>query len=177
MLGWIIMKVCFKCNIEKPLTDFYKHRQMGDGYLNKCKECTKNDVSKHRAENIEKVRAYDRNRPNKEERIRKQSDYHKYGKGKEIHLLANKSYRENNPMRYKANTAVGNALRDGRLIRPSNCEVSGIDCKPQGHHDDYSKPLNVRWLCVTCHNDFHNTVREIYRNLEHTGLNNPFINE
>lgn len=34
-------KNCFKCNIEKPLTDFYKHPETTDGRLGKCKECTK----------------------------------------------------------------------------------------------------------------------------------------
>lgn len=171
------MKECFKCNIVKPLDEFYKHKAMNDGHLNKCKECTKKDSHKHRDENIEKVRAYDRNRPNKSERIKKQSKYHNTEKGKLVRFIATKNYRSKNPERYKANTAVNNAIRDKRLIRPSNCDKCGISCKPQGHHDDYSKPLDVRWLCVDCHNEFHNFVREIYRNLEHTGLGNPFIGE
>lgn len=171
------MKICFKCNIEKPLTDYYRHKKMQDGHLNKCKECTKKDVHKHRDENIEKVRAYDRDRPNKIDRSNKQCIYLKTEKGKEVRYKSTVNYREKYPLKYKATCAVGNAVRDGRIIRPKTCSKCNKECKPHAHHDDYSKPLSVRWLCVRCHNDFHNFVREIFRNLEHTGLNNPFINE
>jgi hypothetical protein len=45
-------KKCFKCNSIKPLTDFYKHNQMADGHVNKCKECNKKDVSGNYINNL-----------------------------------------------------------------------------------------------------------------------------
>ncbi|QHJ79198.1 MAG: hypothetical protein [Caudoviricetes sp.] len=163
------MKKCFKCGIEKSLTEYYKHKQMLDGHLNKCKECTKSDAHKHREENIDKVRAYDRNRPNKDERAKKQIEYQKSEKGLSVRLKSNRNYRGKFPDRYKARATVGNAIRDGRIFRPDHCEKCNTPCNPHGHHDDYSKPLSVRWLCSSCHISFHTFMRELHRNLEHTG--------
>ncbi len=54
-----------------------------------------------------------------------------------------------NPEKYKAHTAVGNAIRDGKLKKLS-CNVCGNN-KVHAHHNDYSKPLEVIWLCSLHH--------------------------
>ena len=130
------MKECFKCNISKPLTDFYKHKQMGDGHLNKCKECAKRDVDEHRKANIEKIRAYDRARGNRQ--------------GYEY----TKQYREKYPNKYKAHRMVNSALNKKQMHRMP-CEACGSEENIHAHHDDYLLPLNVRWLCSAHHSQWH----------------------
>jgi hypothetical protein len=51
----------------------------------------------------------------------------------------------------RASARVHHALRTGRMIRPDACSACGKRCKPDGAHGDYSKPLEVRWLCRSCH--------------------------
>ena len=54
------MKKCFKCQEEKPTTEYYRHPQMGDGFLGKCKECTKADVKGRGIREQEKIKEYDK---------------------------------------------------------------------------------------------------------------------
>jgi len=130
------MKKCFKCKKSQPLTEFYKHKGMADGHLNKCKTCAKNDAKRTRDDNITYYRAYDRLRGN-----RQPEGYHA-------------EYRKKYPNKYRATNMVNNAIRDGRLF-PEPCCECGSEDSPHGHHDDYAKPLNVRWLCAACHSQWH----------------------
>jgi len=50
---------------------------------------------------------------------------------------------------------VYKATLRGDLIRPTVCPVCGIESKIQAHHKDYDKPLDVKWMCVSCHSQEH----------------------
>ena len=130
------MKTCFKCEKTKPLTEFYKHPQMADGRVNKCKECNKKDVRENRKNKVEYYREYDKRRGN-----RQTKEYRDW-------------YRATYPRKCSARTAVGNAVRDGYLF-PQPCEECGNVDNIHAHHDDYSKQLDVRWLCAACHKAWH----------------------
>lgn len=141
------MKTCFKCRCAKPLDQFYKHAQMGDGHLNKCKDCTKNDVKKHRQDNWQAVRDYDRLRA---------SQPHRVAKAKEIQAR----WKAEHPERRHAQSLLGSAVRCGRVTPWPVCAVPACSDKPQAHHPDYSRPLDVVWLCDAHHKQAHALVRE-----------------
>jgi len=184
----------------------------------KCKNCIKKAVSEYREANIDKIREYDRNRPNYIERVKKcnilakhkresspdwkpkrnktEEDIKKYKaeyyqtnkvrldiknkewaksnsiKRKEIANNWNKrnrgicsknikAWKSKNKDKVKAHDKIKYAIKKGNLKAPKYCEHCGLIEKLQAHHSDYSKPLDVIWLCVLCHNKEHIRLNEI----------------
>jgi hypothetical protein len=56
----------------------------------------------------------------------------------------------------QANLKVTQALRNGVLVRKA-CEICGNE-KADAHHNDYSLPLEIMWLCRSHHRQFHAAV-------------------
>lgn len=151
-----MQKQCFKCGEVKDLSAFYKHPQMPDGHVNKCKECNKRDVRENRVKRLDYYREYDKERAMRPDRVEARKLYQASDRGKEVLKKIHKRYAEKNPIKRAAQIMVGNAVRDGRLNKPKHCESCNQSPKRlHGHHDDYAQPLNVRWLCPKCHKEWH----------------------
>ncbi len=127
-------KICVKCGKEKDITEFYVHNGMSSGRLNYCKVCVR-----------ERVRNYFHT----EHGRRINNEWFKTEKGKAKSKRHTQKFRRLNPEKYKALTIANNAVRSGKLIKKP-CEVCGSK-EVEKHHDDYSKPLEVRWLCRKHH--------------------------
>lgn len=145
------MKNCIRCGKRKRLSSFYAHPSMGDGHLNKCKECCKADAAAARL--TPEAMERDRIRNRKPHRVAARKKYAKSERGRERHQAGTVAWQKRNPEKRKAHHAVSNAIRDGKLVK-GPCEKCG-STKVQAHHDDYSKPLEVRWLCIKDHNAEH----------------------
>jgi hypothetical protein len=70
------------------------------------------------------------------------------------------------PVKESARRELRNALKRGDILRPEKCETCGTKAVRsdgvtaiQGHHHNYSKPLNVEWLCPSCHREVHDAAQ------------------
>jgi RNase P subunit RPR2 len=71
------------------------------------------------------------------------------------------NYRNNSPEKVKAHSLVNNKVAYGEVIKPTICEhCSAESYKLQAHHTDYSKPLEVIWLCTKCHGKQHRRIKD-----------------
>ncbi len=154
-----VTKRCFKCGETKPLSHFYKHPKMSDGYLNKCKECAKLDVRINRQENLEYYQEYDRirGRQHDSERYKSMLEYGKRPEVRKSRNQLNARHKQLFPHKHKARSAVSNAIRDGKVEKPVCCEYCGNTENIQAHHSSYAADMQllVTWLCAICHGEVH----------------------
>ncbi len=87
------------------------------------------------------------------------SVYRKTEKGLDVQRKCKNNYITTHPEKRKAHIATTNAISSGVLVKQP-CEICG-ELKVQAHHDDYSKPLSVRWLCVKHHFEHHSSSKNV----------------
>jgi hypothetical protein len=83
----------------------------------------------------------------KPEQVVKRAEYY----NPDVSKKAVKEFRKRNPEKLKAWWTFNNALRRGKIVKPFSCAKCGSVDRLDGHHSDYSKPLDVVWLCRPCH--------------------------
>ena len=128
-------KVCFKCGRELPLSEFYRHPQMADGHLNKCKDCAKHDVKKD----------YDRKSKDEswteKERERGREKFHRLNyKEKEFQHKTRRDFHASNGR---------------RALKARGYNVEGKEI----HHWNYNKPRSVILLSPKAHHRIHKFVK------------------
>jgi len=147
-------KRCKKCELDKPVGEYYRHKRSPDGLEYRCKACSRQASREWNRKNPERhkenlLRWTAANVERKRE-LRRQS----YKRHSAPYIERAKAQKEHEPEKYRARYTLTNAVREGRIAKPSNCEDCGaalLKRRIHGHHPDYSKPLDVEWLCARCH--------------------------
>jgi hypothetical protein len=161
---------CKSCGLEKDPSLFY------NGIKSECKECVKIRTKRNRKEKEDYYKEYDRNRPNSEERNQRNiervnKNYPEDPVFRQKIQETKKEWAARNKHKRKAQSAVSNAVRDGKLTNVVSCEHCGTsEKKIQGHHWSYLPEhwLDVSWLCTTCHGKEHRRLNELGRDPDKT---------
>lgn len=134
------MKVCTICKEDKSISEYYPiyYKKLNKTYLqSRCKSCDKIVKNKWSSENKAEIREQKR-------------DYRERTR-EERNIQSKNYYRKADPKKIKARSILGYHVRYGKIIKPELCEGCMEKQELHGHHIDYDKPLDVKWLCITCH--------------------------
>ena len=144
---------CKVCGVTSDAAEFYK------GVNTRCKECHKRKVRENREAKADYYRTYDALRYQTDPKVKsRHKRYAKSEAGKASMLKARRKWMNKKPEARAAHIILGNAVKNGRIKKPTICPNCGSLPKRRNmhaHHDDYAKPLDVQWLCSQCHHDKH----------------------
>lgn len=168
------MRNCKKCKLDKDDSQFGNLKCSKDGINPRCRQCCCESVkrSTKSPEAIAKKKIYisEWQKQNREKRLEQSRSWYERNldKAREMSLEATRKYLSTEHGRKKRNERSANwekqnpdkrrvhdrtmyAVETGKIIRPKSCSECKKICTPHAHHEDYSKPLEVIWLCSTCH--------------------------
>ena len=146
------MKTCRRClDIRKESRRRRAQRQVPTEGSKVCKDCgATRHVTEFYRNNQGGRRAECRDCFNAKNNAKRDRSKHKWSTWRD---------RKRNPDKARARSRFKRAVADGKIKRPPACERCGSTEKPpHGHHEDYSKPFDVMWLCVACHADRHREI-------------------
>lgn len=115
--------------------------------VEKRREACRRYYAKHKEQERERKRKYREEHPDKVAESHKK--YRESGKKAAYNSRPEEHYKRT------ARHILENEVSSGRMVRPTVCSRCGCECVPQAHHTDYTEPLNVVWLCDTCHRKEH----------------------
>ncbi|AHJ87214.1 hypothetical protein BCP8-2_176 [Bacillus phage BCP8-2] len=170
------MKICTKCTEEKHDDEFAKQKRKDGTYRlsSQCKKCLSDYKKSHYNKNKDKyldkskkqrerdpegTKEYNKkyHQANKEKHNEQMKVYSQTEEGKLARQRAQDKYRKSDQYKLKQNARkkVLRALESGKLVKPLVCESCKEERSLEGHHEDYNKPLEVKWLCKECHENEH----------------------
>jgi len=154
----IIMKVCSACKIEKNESEFCKNKERKDGLNHQCRECLSIRKKKsYKPEKYQTEEFKEKNRKNSEKFRRENPEKasiqsRKWSeKNREKRRQYQEKSRKNNLEKRAVNEHLKRYVKKGLIERGSMCQDCNKEGKMEAHHIDYSKPLEVQWLCRRCH--------------------------
>ena len=150
------MKTCNKCGIEKELTEFGTDNTQNDRHNRTCRLCKSAKEQAYYQQHKQQILSYHKRWRNQEGRALHKISQKKYSdNNRDVIQDKNYRYRMLNQEKIMAHSKVGYAIKTGILI-PEPCKCGKT--KVHGHHEDYSKPLEVVWLCSRCHSQRHKEI-------------------
>ena len=133
--------ICTKCHKDKPNTSFLPRTDKGVTRLRRqCQDCG------IRAERLRSTEPW---------RIMARIEWNKTEACKTYQRIWGAKYYQQHKVEVAAKTAVRKAIAAGTIKKPTSCKLCKRESKLYGHHTDYTKVLDVLWLCASCHRRIH----------------------